>query len=410
MRSSTAERLRRTVAAVGGIARFAIPPIVAGAVGLLALGLGLAFPVFAGSIPPSDDTVLAVLPEPGGQKPPGQSAAWTPGGTSASDIDALAKFVRQQLAASARSGDPRYVGVAESALQSWPKKPLPDALRLVHAMLAQHQHHFSAALDELDALLENDPDSVEPRLLRAYVRLTVGQIAEAREDCGHLSLRASSPVIAACMGRVQGLGPGAANIVRPLEALLAHASLKTGDRRELALTVADIHQRLGQPNEAERYFREALQAAPDDPYLLGTYADLLLAQAEPRRASALLAGHEDHPALLLRRAIAERRSGGRDAAALDDRLAALFDAQRRRGDSLATREYARFALDLDDDPRAALEAALGNWAVQREPEDALLVARAAAAAGQPERAEPVLLWANNIGLVDVRLPLRSPTT
>ena len=84
-------------------------------------------------------------------------------------------------------------------------------------------------------------------------------------------------------------------------------------------------------------------------------------------------------------------------------LTARFALTQQRGDTLATREYARFALDVMGDAPAALAAALGNWQVQREPEDVLLVLRAARAAHDDAAALRVSRWVAAMRFEDARL-------
>jgi hypothetical protein len=67
------------------------------------------------------------------------------------------------------------------------------------------------------------------------------------------------------------------------------------------------------------------------------------------------------------------------------------------------REQARFLLDVSADPKAALSAAQQNWQVQREPDDILILLRAAAAAGRPDAAQPARDFLRQQKLEDVRL-------
>jgi hypothetical protein len=67
------------------------------------------------------------------------------------------------------------------------------------------------------------------------------------------------------------------------------------------------------------------------------------------------------------------------------------------------REQARFLLEVQNRPQEALAAALANWAVQREPDDALILVDAARAAGAPQSARPALEFARTQGMRDVRL-------
>ncbi|NNL54039.1 MAG: hypothetical protein HKP32_02670, partial [Woeseia sp.] len=56
------------------------------------------------------------------------------------------------------------------------------------------------------------------------------------------------------------------------------------------------------------------------------------------------------------------------------------------------RERALFELDVMQQPQAALRAAQRNWAIQKGFEDAELLLRAAAAAGDDAAAQAVLTW------------------
>ncbi|MDP1108498.1 hypothetical protein, partial [Klebsiella pneumoniae] len=86
-------------------------------------------------------------------------------------------------------------------------------------------------------------------------------------------------------------------------------------------------------------------------------------------------------ALLLRRVIA-LRALGRESAALAAQMRERLAAADRREPGRHAREQARFALDVESQPRAALRLAQANWAFQREPADAVLLLRAALAAGR----------------------------
>ncbi|MGQ3092656.1 MAG: hypothetical protein ACT6RP_04335, partial [Roseateles sp.] len=119
-------------------------------------------------------------------------------------------------------------------------------------------------------------------------------------------------------------------------------------------------------------------------YTRAALADWLLARNRATEALALVEGSPDAEAdtLLLRRVIALRQLG-RDAAAPTALLRERLAAAERREPAKHAREQARFALDVEQQPREALRLAELNWATQREPADALLLVRAAIAAGKP---------------------------
>ena len=107
--------------------------------------------------------------------------------------------------------------------------------------------------------------------------------------------------------------------------------------------------------------------------------------------------------MLLRLAIAQRALRSADEAKEQAQLASAFDIEQQRGDAVHRREQARFLLDVDPHPEAALAAAQQNWQVQREPEDVLVLLRAAQAAHQPQAAEPALQFLKVHRLQDARL-------
>jgi hypothetical protein len=201
------------------------------------------------------------------------------------------------------------------------------------------------------------------------------QLPEARALCEALQALAPLPA-AACLAELaslSGQAPAAAQA-------LARLSPGRSPPPWLALMRAELAERLGDESALALY-RAAL-AGEDEVYTRAALADWLLAR---RRAAEALAVVEtsrdaDADALLLRRAIALRQLG-RDAAPavlLRERLAAAD----RREPGRHAREQARFALDVADEPREALRLARLNWAQQREPADALLLLRAAQAAGR----------------------------
>jgi hypothetical protein len=88
---------------------------------------------------------------------------------------------------------------------------------------------------------------------------------------------------------------------------------------------------------------------------------------------------------------------------LSQRLREQYAAHQQRGDFVPSRDYARFLLDIEGQPSAALDAALTNWQSQREPADALIVVRAAIAAGRPQAAAPIAAFIREHKLEDVRI-------
>jgi len=115
----------------------------------------------------------------------------------------------------------------------------------------------------------------------------------------------------------------------------------------------------------------------------------------------LLQDHLRIDGLLLRHAIAVQAAPAKAMAIAE--LQARFAAAARRGDAIHQREQARFELQLRHDARAALDLALANWQVQKEPADLRVLLEAALAAHDPAAARPALAWRRQHGLEDSKI-------
>lgn len=315
-------------------------------------------------------------------------------------------------------GDPRELGQAQVALSPWWTQADPPApVRLLRAIVRQSRHDFEASLADLDALLAPSSDADLPlraqaELTRATVLQVRGRLSEAQAACERLAGRTYAPlgeavmvpaqVCIADLMSLQGRGSQAQQRMRLLE-----RSSVSSSGGWVALVRAEMAVRLGDAQGAEQHFQQALKGTPDV-YTLAAYADWLLDRGANAQAARLLAGRDAVDALLLRRAIALKRSGDAGAAAAAAALSERFAAARARGDGIHAREEARFALDVQADPKRALKLATTNWAAQKEPADALLLVQAARAAGMPQAAADVWRFVQETGWSDVRLGTPDP--
>lgn len=307
------------------------------------------------------------------------------------------------------TGDPRYFGYAQAALDHWwdETQPPPEVL-VLRATIRQSSHDFAGAITDLDRLLENDPDNFNAWLTRAIIFQVKGDYDDALQSCrrsmqatqGSASLQLLS---ATCANSVASFNGKAQESFDDLRRALQVAFGASDSERQWALTtLADIATRLGQTQVAETYFDEALALGRDN-WLFGTYADFLIDQDRAREAVELLKDETSVDTLLLLLALAEHEVGSPNLAEHVRELGERFEASNLRNDQRHLREEARFALYLMDQPDRALELAKANWAIQHEPEDARILLEAALAADQPEAARPVLEFMDRTGLQDVRL-------
>lgn len=330
------------------------------------------------------------------------------------DLGLALRAAREAIERSRRSGDPRDLGTAQAWLQPWWTMPdAPPAARLLKATVLQARHDFDAALAELDRLLG---ERGLPAALRAQAELTRagvlqvrGRWDEARAGCERL---AAPPLSLshghACLAELDSLQGREASARQRLAALDRQPS---APHAWLALLRAELAEREGRA-EAGPLYVKALRL-DDELYVRAAYADWLLDAGRAGEAAALvregqsgdmatlLTGLPD--VLLLRLAIAWKRTADPGAALARAEMQGRFDAAAWRGDTSHARERARFLLDVDGDAPSALRQAELNWTQQREPTDALLLARAALAAKRPEAADPVRAFVKLQAMRDRRL-------
>ena len=349
-------------------------------------------------VPASEDTVLAEL-----------SA-----GTRYADVSArrlararvdvaipLAQFYIQQ---SRISGDLRFLGYAEAVLAPWVRQdpPSPDVL-VLQATLQQSRHEFMASLATLDRAIAARPNDPQALLIRATVLRVLGRYAEAGLACEQFSRLVEARLGALCTQSLRGLSGELESAYSVLRQVSPQGWLNS-EKSWLYSELGEMAVRLGRDEDAERWFQRDLNLAPADFYVRAALADLLLRQRRPADALALLKGQEGFEPLLLRIAIAQKQLHDPDLELSSARLRAAFAAERQRGEGVHRREQARFLLEVEDQPQSSLAAALENWAMQREPDDVLVLVAAAKAAGNIAAARPALSFARAQAQDDVRVP------
>ncbi len=289
-------------------------------------------------------------------------------------------------------GDPRFVGYASAALA-----PLADSAPqnadywLVRGQIQQFSHEFEAALASLSQAAQRAPTSAAPLLWKAAIFMVQARYAEALAECERLAPLAEPLLGIGCSAYVRAT---TGQLAAAFDALASAVKASPKASPELLLwqytRLAEMALRLQRNEVAEGYFKSALKLGLTDQFLLGAYADFLLAQQRPAEVLTLLAGWERSDILLLRLALAGQASAKTSdwAAQLRER----FTDASQRGDRLHEQEAARFELDLERNPAKALALASRNYTVQKEPRDAEILMRTALAARQPKTAQPALDW------------------
>lgn len=335
--------------------------------------------------------------------------------SSALSDEQLTSIEQQALAAyriAASSQDQRAYGHTFAILERWPTdKEKSATIHMLMAAVLQHDHNFDEALSHLETALTKEPNSAQAWLMRAQINLVIADYASARKSCEELSTLVRRAIWVNCMTQVDALTGNAQQSLNVVESMLVESrDLSRQDYTELFISAAGFAQALGEIEKATRYYNTALQLAPDQPYVLVHYAELLLDQSRYQDVIGLFASRaesalSDEQKILYVRALdmSEEQDHLDRANNIRDDLTEIFNAAFKRAEALPNKAYSQYALYLSNEPEKALDAARDNWVLQKEPSDTLLLAMAAQANGAQEELATLARWLESHQTEDVRL-------
>jgi hypothetical protein len=376
--------------------------------GILAAGL-LLCAAGAGAqpiVPSRDDEVIEVLPAAAGDRAEDKrlrrELAAQP-----NDAELAVRVARRELDRARATGDPRFAGLALSALGPWPDAAkAPAEVLLTRATLQQYLHDFDGSVASLRLLLGRPGEAgrAQAWLTLATVLRVQGRYAESDQACRGLVAAGADLHSAACLAENAALRGEVAAARRSFEALLGRPGLPAETRAWLLTSLAELEQRDRRSAAADAAWRRVLALGPDT-YAAIAYADFLIAEGRPAEALATLEREPRSDTVLLRLAIAGRRANAARAAADAAEMQARIAQANERPEArvLHGREQAMFALFIEQAPARALALARGNVERQREPLDLLLLAEAARATGDAGALDQARRLKATVGLHDRRI-------
>ena len=314
---------------------------------------------------------------------------------------------KQYLDQAHSSGDPRFAGMAMSAIAGWSDTPAtPDNILVMRASIQQYLHQFDTAVTTLKQVLSRPSRDSRAQvwLMLATIRRVQGRYTESDQACNQVARAGAAVYATACLAENAALRGDVDRSRATFARLIAQNANAPEVQAWLMTSVAELEQRADKPKAAEAAFEAALRLDPD-PYTKIDFADFLIDQNEPAKALELLRGQPRTDAILLRLSIAGALAGTKDAQAdaaeMRDRIAL---ANERPDTSIFHgREQAMFALRVESDPHRAFKLAQGDVTQQREPLDILVLAQSARATGDPAAAAEVKRVMREMGLVDRRV-------
>jgi hypothetical protein len=317
------------------------------------------------------------------------------------DSQPAAQLAERYFDLATARGDPRYVGYADAVMLPFAQSQVPAVLSM-RGQLKQYRHDFDGALVDFASALQADPQFASAHAWRGAIFLVQANYGAAKAECDALQALKRATLYGACIGLTRAYGGDLAAGFSALQR--AHDEAKdTGNRLWLLTRLGEVSAWRGQPEQAEKFYREALALGIDDGYLLAAWSDFLLDQKRPADVVKWLANWEASDGLLLRLALAETTLKLPSAPAHVRALADRFAAAGMRGDTTHRAEEARFELQLAGNPAASLAVAAANYKVQREPRDARALLEAAIAAKDVAAAQPVRDWLQASGFEDAYL-------
>jgi predicted negative regulator of RcsB-dependent stress response len=280
--------------------------------------------------------------------------------------NAAAELASLYVQLSRQTGEARYIGMAKKVIAAWPGDA-PASVLLIRADLTQLDHQFAAALadyEKLESLAEAYTDQV--KLNHAVLLLVMGRYKDARRKC---SAVAQAGVAILCEASIEI----AAYRLEEAERLLL--TIRPG---EVALMPSWYFEIKGQLARAKGDFQGALEwwnsaVQAGNSGLKIAILEVQLLQAAPEKALALESSIVPTVPARLRLAMAAKLTGDASLAERLDRLANDFAYEPK--EARHHRELAIYHGFLRGDLAQAREAAIANFAYQREPIDTQLIAQ-----------------------------------
>ncbi|MEO8406926.1 MAG: hypothetical protein ABI476_00670 [Oxalobacteraceae bacterium] len=310
------------------------------------------------------------------------------------DLAVATQLARRYISTSRIDGDPRYLGYAQAVLRPWWNlEHPPQEVLLQRAIILQSIHQFPHALADLDTVLNTDPENGQAWLIRATVLTVLGDYPQAKASCARLYRLTYDLVVQTCVANIGSLDGNLRSSYATLShGLTLYPNLDAGLRIWVMTLLGEMAARLGEPQQAEAHFRSAMALDTPDGYLLGAYSDFLLNQSRPGEVIELLKSRTRNDALLLRYALALKAQKSSSAGERIESLRQRFAAATMRGDTVHQRERARFELHLLGNAQEALQTAIKNWEVQKEPADLRILLESAVAANDKQAMTLAVEW------------------
>ncbi|MEL0602881.1 tetratricopeptide repeat protein [Pseudoalteromonas undina] len=254
-----------------------------------------------------------------------------------------------------------YQGVLKNRLAALYKQQSTAQIGYLYARVLQKEHQFTHAIEVASTVIKKHPHHVNTHLLLANMLMTQGKFEQAKRHC--VSLIGAASVISAttCVLDIQSQQ---GQLQQSYQSLL-----NITQNKEISLTtkqvLSEMAFRLNKLNEALEHINNIdLSKAPVS--LIVLWADIQLSQNNPEQVLNTLSQFSNlksqlEDAVLLRLAIAEKRSTHKVSDQWQTRMQQRVNLREQRQDTFHANDLANYYIHVQVDKAKAQYWANINW-------------------------------------------------
>ncbi|KPZ54763.1 lipopolysaccharide assembly protein LapB [Pseudoalteromonas sp. P1-25] len=255
----------------------------------------------------------------------------------------------------------RYQGVLKNRLAALYKQEPTAKIGYLYARVLQKEHQFTRAIKVANTVIEKHPSHVNTHLLLANMLMTQGKFEQAKQHC--VSLIGAASVISAttCVLDIQSQQGQLQQSYQSLLDITQNKNISLTTKQVLS----EMAFRLNKLNEALEHINSIdLSKAPVS--LIVLWADIQLSQNNPEQVLNTLSQFSNlksqlEDAVLLRLAIAEKRSTHKVSDQWQTRMQQRVNLREQRQDTFHANDLANYYIHVQVDKAKAQYWANINW-------------------------------------------------
>jgi hypothetical protein len=255
----------------------------------------------------------------------------------------------------------RYQGVLKNRLTALYKQEPTAQIGYLYARVLQKEHQFTRAIEVANTVIEKHPSHVNTHLLLANMLMTQGKFEQAKQHCVSLIGAASVITVTTCVLDIQSQQGQLQQSYQSLLDITQNKKISLTTKQVLS----EMAFRLNKLTEALEHINSIdLSKAPVS--LIVLWADIQLSQNNPEQVLNTLSQFSNlksqlEDAVLLRLAIAEKRSTHKVSDQWQTRMQQRVNLREQRQDTFHANDLANYYIHVQVDKAKAQYWANINW-------------------------------------------------